>query len=142
MTSLFRSRGFDSLIGKGTAIHGQIVIAANSTTLIEGTAFLSTARGENIEGDAGSKTTLHVAGQLLPSGDLNVEVHNVIITGKVVCKTIRVDGTLAVKAGATLIAENILYRKLIIETGAIVRGQMSHIDHPEETGIVPVAVSN
>lgn len=137
MTSLFRSRGFDSLIGKGTVIHGsKMYIAANATTLVEGSAYF-----EGIQGDTGgsekvaTKTTLHVAGTLagpLGGKDLDIEVHNVIITGQVVCKTIRVEGTLAVKAGATLKAEKILYRNLITETGAIMHGQMGHLDHVSE----------
>jgi cytoskeletal protein CcmA (bactofilin family) len=139
MTSLFRSRGFDSLIGKGTTIHGEMRIAANSTALIEGNGYLSSVLGETIDGKVSAKTTLHVNGQLQDAADgtpLNIEVHNVIITGKVVCKTIRVEGTLAVKAGATLIAEKILYRELIIETGAVVHGQMSHLDYVSEGEIV------
>lgn len=134
MTSLFRSRGFDTLIGKGTTISGDILIAANSTTLIEGFGNLTSARGEEAEGKVSAKTTLNVAGQICSpiNQELHVEVHNVIITGKVVCKTIRVEGTLAVKAGATLIAEKILYRELIIETGAVVHGRMSHLDYVSE----------
>lgn len=137
--TLFRTRGFDTLIGKGTTIHGEIVIAANSTAVIDGTAYLSSVRGEQIEGKVSGKTALHVSGFLdhaALQSDLNIEVQNVIITGKVVCKTIRVEGTLAVKAGATLMAENILYRELIIETGAVVHGQMSHLDHVSAGEIV------
>jgi len=138
MTKLFRSRGFDSLIGKGTVIHGELLIAANSTTLIEGSAYLSSVQGEQVDGKVSAKTTLHVGGQLLEPIDkqLNIEVQNVIITGKVVCKTIRVEGTLAVKAGATLLAEKILYRELIIETGAVVHGRMNHLDHVSEGEVV------
>lgn len=139
MTKLFRSRGFDSLIGKGTTIHGTLMIAENSTTLIEGSAFLDRATGLISDGKVATKTTLHVAGEaagLAGSSNLDIEVHNVIITGKVVCKTIRVEGTLAVKAGATLKADKILYRELIIETGAVVHGNMFHLDHVSEGEVI------
>ena len=141
MTSLFRSRGFDSLIGKGTVIHGgQILIAANATTLVEGAAYMDRILGDNGGSEkVAAKTTLHVAGIVAgPTGskELEIDVHNVIITGQVVCKTIRVEGTLAVKAGAMLKADKILYRELIAETGAVIHGQMGHLDHVSEGEVV------
>lgn len=132
--TLFRTRGFDTLIGQGTTIHGEIMLAPNSTTVIDGSAYLNRVIELPVDGKTGDKTTLRVSGNLEPEfqKELNIEVHNVIITGKVVCKTIRVEGTLAVKAGATLKAEKILYRNYVSETGAIILGNLAHLDYVSE----------
>lgn len=142
--TIFRSRGFDTLIGKGTSIRGSIVIAANSTTVIDGDAFLDDITGVQVEGKVSKKTTLRVGGTLRPKQNeglgvftpLNINVDNVIITGNVECDTIRVEGTLAVKAGATLKAKKILYRNLVAETGSVIHGAMSHLDHVSEGELV------
>ena len=140
--SIFSRKGFDTVIGKGTTLVGDFVIAASTTAVIEGAGYLSSVTESKVD-DKKGKTTLRVDGLLVgpgydnhivtgKEGALNIEVSNVIITGKVVCETIRVEGTLAVKAGATLNATKILYRELIIETGAVVHGQMAHLDHVSE----------
>jgi cytoskeletal protein CcmA (bactofilin family) len=140
--SIFSRKGFDTVIGKGSTLIGDFVIAASTTAVIEGTGYLSSVTESKID-DKKGKTTLRVDGLLVGPGwqdyrttsdksTLDIEVSNVIITGKVVCETIRVEGTLAVKAGATLMANKILYRELIIETGAVVHGQMAHLDHVSE----------
>ena len=139
--SIFSRKGFDTVIGKGTTLYGDFVIAASTTAVIEGTGYLSSVTESKVD-DKKGKTTLRVDGALVGPGydnhivgkehTLNIEIPNVIITGKVVCETIRVEGTLAVKAGATLMATKILYRELIIETGAVVHGQMAHLDHVSE----------
>jgi cytoskeletal protein CcmA (bactofilin family) len=134
--SIFRPRGFDSLIGAGTKITGDITLARNGTFVIDGEVaaqVISTIPAE--DGKVDTKTTLVVNGKLsAPSFDraLDVTVTNVIITGNLVCDVIRVEGTLAVKAGAKLIAKKILYRNLVIETSAVVHGQMFHLDHVSE----------
>ena len=135
--TIFRSRGFDTLIGKGTVITGVLSLAPDSTAVIDGQAFLTDVNelgvheGAKVKG----KTTLHVNGQLAGPGgsdQVTIEIQNVVVTGKVSCDEIRVEGTLAVKSGAVLKATKILYRELIIETGAVVHGQMSHLDHVSE----------
>ena len=135
--TIFRSRGFDTLIGKGTVIMGVLSISTDTTAVIDGQAFMTdvNGRGESLTNKDQGKTTLHVNGQLAGPGgtsDVDIEVQNVIVTGKVSCNEIRVEGTLAVKSGATLKATKILYRELIIETGAVVHGQMFHLDHVSE----------
>lgn len=136
--TIFCSRGFETLIGKGTRITGTISIAPNSMTVIDGEAFLSSITGQHVESKVSLKTTLHVSGIVRPTGiqdiqdTLNINVENVIITGTVYCDTIHVEGTLTVKAGATLKAKKILYREFIIEVGAVVHGRMLHLDHVSE----------
>ena len=134
--SVFRSRGFDSLIGKDTKIKGDFLIAANSTLIIDGEVTASTILGLNLSDDkAASKTTLMVNGMLtilnreVGASNLLISVPNVIVAGQVTCGELRVEGTLAVKSGARLNAKMIFYRKLVIETGAVVHGQMCHLDH-------------
>jgi cytoskeletal protein CcmA (bactofilin family) len=63
-----------------------------------------------------------------------VVVDNVIINGKVACNELRVEGMLAIKSTAVLKAQRIFYRQLVIETGAVVHGQMLHLDHVSEEG--------
>lgn len=135
MTKLFRSRGFDSLIAKGLTVHGQIMMTADSTLEVEGNAYLDRVIGDTSGDKLATKTTLRVSGILAgPAGsnELDIQVHNVVITGSVVCKTIRVEGTLAVKRGARLVADNIYYRNPIIEPGSIIHGNMHHLDHVSE----------
>jgi len=136
--TIFRTRGFDSLIGKGTVIAGDICIAPDSTFQVDGSvnANFIEHSDEGMGDVAGMghriapKTTLHVNGEVLPlKADTRVKVHNVIITGTLKCSVLHVEGTLAVKKGATVDVEKIFYRDLVIETGAIVSGQMFHLDH-------------
>lgn len=137
--TIFRSRGFDTLIGKHTSLTGELAIAPDSTAVVDGDAYVTKAMGvPATDGKVYTKTTLQVNGYLGPSHavgmpkDTEINVHNVIITGKVICDVIHVEGTLAVKSGATLKAKKILYRKLVIETGAVVHGEMFHLDHVSE----------
>lgn len=132
--TIFRSRGFDSLIGTETQLWGDLFIARNSTFVIDGKM-----NGHNkitvlVDGDTkpDTKTTLRVNGEVWPTSPdrpLEINVHNVVITGKVTCDTIHVEGTLAIRSGANLKADKIFYRELVIETGAVVHGQMYHLDH-------------
>lgn len=138
--TIFSSRGFDTIIGKGSIFRGQFAIAPNSTTVIDGEVQSTAITGVEVEGKVSSKTTLRVGGRLTAPGSeglgvfhsLNINVQNVIITGYVECDTITVEGTLAIKSGATLKAKKILYRNLINETGAIVLGNLAHLDHVSE----------
>lgn len=141
--SIFRSRGFDSLIGKGSTVSGEFIIAADTTLVIDGVMDATVLHAEiKNEDKVAMKTTLHVNGMLtmLAASTSNtpaiINVPNVIIAGKVTCDEIRVEGTLAIKAGAQLKAKTILYRSLIIETGAVVHGQMCHLDHVSQGEIV------
>lgn len=129
--SIFRTRGFDSLIGKELEVVGALKIKAGSTVVIEGQLLCT---GISVVGeDRGNKdTTLRVSGKLLPCGPadhLLIDVHNVVITGEVKCDELVVD-TLALKKGCVLRANEICYRQLIIETGAVVHGTMRHHDEP------------
>jgi len=131
--TVFRSRGFDSIIGGQLVLSANSVeIPANSTLLVEGTLSAHTIQQIASEKVA-SKTTLRVSGTIKKDSiGLNITVHNVIITGKVECDEIRAEGCLAVKAGSTLKAGKIYYRELIVETGAVMTGQMLHLDHVSE----------
>jgi cytoskeletal protein CcmA (bactofilin family) len=130
--SIFRTRGFDSIIGKGMEINGaNLALNPNSTLVVEGTVTLASIKVQNVaEGKVDKKTTLRVSGHL--TSEQAISIQNVIITGTVVCNEIRVEGTLAIKAGAALKAKKILYRELIVESGAIMHGEMFHLDHVSE----------
>jgi len=135
--TIFRTRGFDSLIGKGSSIQGDLIIEQNSTFQVDG--IVRASRINEITNPAlerkKNETTLRVNGLVCggdgvpEAGGLLIEVANVIVSGAIHCSKLTVEGTLAVKAGATLNADEIYYRDLVIETGAIVHGQMFHLDH-------------
>ena len=135
--SFFKSSGFDTLIGAGTMITGTISIAPNTTFVLDGDArCISVHQDEVHVGDkVAVKTTLIVNGKLsgtLPDGEVIIDVHNVTIGGKITCEEIRVEGTLHIKAGGTLNAKKILYRDLVIEQGALMQGNLLHLDHVSE----------
>lgn len=131
--SIFRTRGFDSIIGKGMIVRGELLLAPNSTFVIEGLAECSKISVHPAPEKVDIRTELRVPGtlQVLGTADdkLDIKIHNVVITGTVNCNEIWVEGTLALKTGAVLKASKIYYRKLIIETGSVVHGEMFHLDH-------------
>jgi len=90
------------------------------TTVIEGCV-----RGQTIQQGSDAKdTTLVVNGQVNIIEDIRVQ--NVTITGLLRCKTLVVDGVLAVKDGASVFAETIKYGSLVVEPKASLNGTMSH----------------
>lgn len=140
MRNPFTFRGFDTLIAKGTSLRIQTMwLGVGSTTVIDG----------DVHGPHGSsdgcaiavsdslpitdrtkpdlKTTIVVNGSLNLVNDINVP--NIVITGQVAAGKIICEGTLAIKAGAKVVANEIQYRSLVIEDGAIVLGTMAHLDH-------------
>jgi hypothetical protein len=60
-------------------------------------------------------------------GELNVS--NVTVTGELTADVVICEGMLAIKAGAKVEADEIRYRSLTIEDGAVVLGTMGHLDH-------------
>lgn len=73
------------------------------------------------------KTALVVGGKVTCTGELNVS--NVTVTGELTADVVICEGMLAVKAGAKVEADEIRYRSLTIEDGAVVLGTMGHLDH-------------
>lgn len=120
----FKRAGFDSIVSNKFIIDGAIIVPTGTTLIMDG--FM---RGPSIS----SMTTNPTDGtNLTIGGDVqvdNVIITNVTITGELKCKRLIVEGMLAVKAGARVMAEEIRYRSLTIEDGAIVLGQMNHLDH-------------
>lgn len=130
----FKRTGFDTLIGVGMQVQGALVLAPQSTTLVQG--FVQGPSITVAESGADPKnTTLVVEGQAVIAE--NIEVFNVTITGKVSCSRLIVHGTLAIKKGAEVTAQEVLYRNLVIEPGAILTAQMLHLDCIREAA--PVA---
>lgn len=124
----FKKDGFDSIIGAGMSIRGDLALSAGSTTIIDGTvtAFEIVEAGQD---KPNTKTSLVVNGVVQSDQEkLKVSIHNVTVTGKLLCGILNVDGVLAVKKGATIIADRIQYRNLVMEPGAIVMGLMVHLD--------------
>lgn len=116
MKNPFKRTGFDTLISKGTTIEGMLFI--EGTTIVEGIV-----RGQTIQESKGS--TLVVNGEVNITEDIRVQ--NVTITGSLRCKTLVVDGVLAVKDGASVFAELIKYGSLVVEPKASLNGMMERI---------------
>lgn len=123
--SIFKSKGFDSIISKDVVIVGEMVL--NGTCVIDGTF-----KGPTITSDqnkSAGKDMLMVNGNIDVIG---IQVDNLTIIGNVTCKAVRVEGVLAVQATAKLTAEVIYYRTMKAEPGAIIQGQLKHLDHCSE----------
>lgn len=128
MKNPFKRAGFDTLIGKGVVLKAAtLILPVGTTTVIEGMVDGPRIIVEQVEGKVDLKTTAVIAGSVRIYDEIIVP--NVVITGEVNCNEIVVEGTLAIKAGAKVKANEIRYRSLVIEDGAIVLAQMNHIDH-------------
>ena len=122
----FQRGGFDSFVSKNTTFNGAgaLIIGANETFIFDGN-FVGI--GITQEGDGSpNKTTLVVGGHMRVE---TITVSNITITGRIDCDVIIVEGQLSIKGDATLKAREIRYRALTIEDGAVVIGQMNHLDY-------------
>lgn len=118
--SIFKTKGFDSIIGKNLTVTGDMDL--QGTVVIDGTF----NGGKILSAD--SKT-----GVLVVNGTVNVETvvltSELTITGTVTAREVRVEGTLALKSKCMLKADKIYYRNLVVEPGAVILGEMLHLDH-------------
>ncbi len=133
MKNPFKFRGFDSVVAKGLHLENvTMVIDHGKTVLIEGAVFGPTINmGEMPENaKVNTKTTLIASGLVSCTNDINV--HNITVTGTLCCDRIVCEGVLAIQAGAVVKAREILYRGLAVEDGAVVNGNMKHLDHVSE----------
>jgi len=124
MRNPFKTVGFDSIIGPGTLVSGSIVNAGS--LVIEGDF-----NGDQISylGE-GAKSEVTVAGTV---DARRVVAHDLTVLGRMhVADEIRVEGTLAVKGDAKIVAGTIYYRTLVIEPGAVILANMKHLDHVSE----------
>lgn len=137
----FTPTSFDSIIGKGMAITGGSMSIPQGTGAVidgtfhgtsicdEGNSPSTSIFGRIREIGTPSTSTLTVNG----SADITdeVQVHNVTVTGTLTAKRIVCNGMLAVKAGAKITADEVCYRSLTIENGAIVLARMVHLDQED-----------
>lgn len=124
----FKRDGFDTLIGAGLTINGGLTVAPNTCTVIDGAVdgpSISMALSETEK--LAPKTTLVVNGRAVTVKE--IAVHNVTVTGEILCETLIVEGQLSIKAGSKITAREIKYRTLHIENGAVVLAHMTHLDH-------------
>ena len=125
MKNPFRPSGFDSVIGKGTHIHGPMSVTG--TMVIDGEITQGTINGS---GEVITSTPRVIVNGRATVSEINM--FDLTISGQVAATSVRVEGTLAVKGGAQLIADTIYYRTLIVEPDAIIQGKMMHLDHVSE----------
>lgn len=122
MKNIFKSEGFDTIIGKDTMLVGELCFSGN--TVVDGQIEGISVKQNTIEP---RKSTLHVNGSVKVQ-DVIV-INNLTICGTVCAKEVRVEGTLAIKNGCKLKAERIFYRNLVAEPGAVIIGEMLHLEH-------------
>jgi cytoskeletal protein CcmA (bactofilin family) len=121
--NIFKTKGFDSLIGAGTLIHGPITV--KGTLVVDGEVTQGDIKGEGGEGKS-DKSGLLVNGKLSVG---IIALQDLTVTGRVDAKEVVIQGTLAVRSGATLKAERIYYRFLVVEPKAVLLGELIHLDH-------------
>lgn len=130
MKNPFTRTGFDTLIAKGTSIHGDLVLPQGSTTIIDGVVL---GRRISTAPEKAGPTSLIIGGEVTMTDD--VTVTDVTITGHLTCDALHVEGTLAIKLGAKVKADVVRYRRLIIEPGAVLAARLVHLD--ESTSETP-----
>ena len=127
MRNPFKTQGFDTIIGKGSVMRGTFTL--NGTAVIDGHF-----AGESIRSDQNAETKSKNV--LIVNGTVDVEQviisDELVITGAVTACTVRVEGTLAIKSGCQLKASTIYYRTLVAEPGAVIIGELRHLDHSSD----------
>lgn len=126
MKNPFKTQGFDSIIAKDCSITGTLDLTG--TILIEGHF-----GGDSIKSNAHD---IKAPSSLIVSGTVDVKeviiTNDLTVTGSVKACTVRVTGTLAVKSGCVLQASTIYYQHLVAEPGAVIIGEMRHLDHSSD----------
>lgn len=119
--SIFKSKGFDTIISKNTMLVGELCFSGS--VVVDGEIKGLSVKQNTVEPKPSS---LHV------NGSVDVEdviiIDDLTITGRVTAREVRVEGTLAIKSGCVLKADRILYRNLVAEPGAIILGTLAHLD--------------
>jgi cytoskeletal protein CcmA (bactofilin family) len=123
----FATTGFDSLIGEGTVFDGDLTVTG--TTVVNGMLNGGAIKGADVTSTK-KPNHLMVNGQVIAQ---HVTIDNLTICGTVQAAVIYVEGDLAVKSTAKLVANRITYRRLFIEPGAVVIGTLVNLDHANVT---------
>lgn len=126
--SIFKTKGFDTLIGKDNVFRGELVL--NGVCVVDG--FFD---GSFIKSDQNADVKSKAGDTLIVNGVVNVNVvecHNLTVCGGVTATDIVVEGTLAVKGNAKITAKTIYYRTLVTEPGVVILGELKHLDHVSE----------
>lgn len=122
MKNPFKTQGFDTIISKDTQLVGELCFSG--VTVVDGAIDGTSIKQNTVEP---KKSALIVNG--------TVDVKEVIITddltisGSVKACTVRVNGTLAIRSGCVLRATTIFYQNLVAEPGAVIIGEMRHLDY-------------
>lgn len=120
--SIFKTKGFDTVISKETMLIGEMCFSG--VTVVDGIIEGQSIRQNTVDA---KKSSLHVNGSVQVN-DVIV-IHDLVICGNVTAKTIHVEGTLAVKSGAKLTADVVYYRTLHVEPGSVIIAKLEHLDH-------------
>lgn len=118
--SIFKTKGFDTVISVGTSITGKVFIPAGSTLVIDGEV---NAQIEET-GEASNTTKIIINGKLITE---DLTIGNLIVNARanVICQTLIITNTLAIKKDGILTStDKIHYNKLVIEVGAKISGLM------------------
>ena len=127
MKNPFKNQGFDTIISKGITINGEMIL--NGTCVVDGSFY-----GSSIKSDQNADGK--VKSVLVVNGDVDVKEviisNDLTVAGMVTACTIRVEGTLAIKSGSILRANTIYYQNLVAEPGAVIIGEMRHLQHSSD----------
>lgn len=134
--SIFKRNSFDSYTTTGVEIiGGQLVIAAGETFVADSSITSMSSIRASVTTTTDTKLAKkNLRTKLIIGGKVEaqfIEVPNVVVTGTIKAKILRVEGVLAVKAGAKIEADVVMYRELVVETGAIILARMQHLDHAD-----------
>ncbi len=134
MKNPFKRTGFDTLIGEGMSIVGNLLLEKNTTTVVDGLvegAFIAASPMSDAV-----NTVLQVNGTVKMTE--KIIVANVTVTGTLECDELIVNGVLSVKSGAKVMARLIRYTLLNVEPSAILNGTMESLATPAESKVVPI----
>lgn len=122
MKNPFKTQGFDTVISKDTRLVGELCFSG--VTVVDGTIDGTSIKQNTVEP---KKSALIVNGTV--SVKEVIIADDLTISGSVKACTVRVQGTLAIRAGCVLQATTIYYQNLVAEPGAVIIGEMRHFDH-------------
>lgn len=126
MNSIFKTRGFDTLLGKNATLNGSLLLTG--ATVIDGVF-----TGDHIK--VLSTDTTSEKAKLSVNGSVTcqeITIDDLYVSGHVKAQQVRVTGTLAIKAGCVLRADDIYYQYMVAEPGAVIIGRLHHLDHSSD----------
>lgn len=126
MKNPFKPSGFDTHIGPGFSISGDVFVPPNSINVIDGEVTGRTlCVDKSTEGVDSSKTIVMIGGKVRMAD--TIEVPNITVTGWLSVDKMIVAGTLALEKNGRIEAKEISYGSLHIQPNATIIGNLKKI---------------